>query len=176
MPELAKMKAEGLFIKGWGLGVNTLPPLLKTLEVAEPSIFLNACQYSLVFHEEALDKLLPKDAEKKVSLAPSIVVSIIPGALLVRSSPPVENPSFAGWGIGGLSVGVGCGLATTSSSCSFLDSRSFNRVEVISPDSSYTFDFAEFRRNDALTISPSLPITYAICQTSLAMRNSPHAK
>lgn len=67
MPELAKMKEEGL-IKGWGLGVNTLPPLLKTLEVAEPTIFLTACQYSLVYHEEALEKLLPKAAENNVSL------------------------------------------------------------------------------------------------------------
>lgn len=67
MKELAKMKDEGL-IKGWGLGVNTLPPLLRTLEVAEPTVFLTACQYSLVYHEEALEKLLPKAAEKGVSL------------------------------------------------------------------------------------------------------------
>lgn len=37
MPELAKMKEEGL-IKGWGLGVNTLPPLLKTLEIARVGV------------------------------------------------------------------------------------------------------------------------------------------
>lgn len=67
MVELAKMKEEGL-IKAWGLGVNTLPPLLKTLEIAEPDIFLTACQYSIVYHEEALEKLLPAAAAKKVSL------------------------------------------------------------------------------------------------------------
>eukprot|EP00903_Cladosiphon_okamuranus_P003965 g3963.t1 len=67
MVELAKMKDEGL-IKAWGLGVNTLPPILKTLEVAEPDIFLAACQYSLVEHDEAVEKLLPAVSEKNVSL------------------------------------------------------------------------------------------------------------
>ncbi len=67
MVELAKMKEEGL-IKAWGLGVNTLPPILKTMEVAEPDIFLAACQYSLVHHEESVEKLLPAVAEKNVSL------------------------------------------------------------------------------------------------------------
>lgn len=67
MVELAKMKSEGL-IKAWGFGVNTLPPILKTLEVAEPDVFLSACQYSLVYHDEAVEKLLPAVAEKNVSL------------------------------------------------------------------------------------------------------------
>jgi D-threo-aldose 1-dehydrogenase len=55
-------------IAGWGLGVNTLPPLLKTLEVADPDIFLSACQYSLVYHEEALETLFPKCEEQGVSV------------------------------------------------------------------------------------------------------------
>ena len=59
MPELTKMREEGL-IKGWGFGVNTLPPILKAIEVAEPNICLTACQYSLVYHEDALENLLPK--------------------------------------------------------------------------------------------------------------------
>ena len=67
IPELQKMKDEGL-IKAWGFGVNTLPPLLKCLEVANPDVFLSACQYSLVHHEEALEKLFPKCEEKNVSL------------------------------------------------------------------------------------------------------------
>ncbi|MFD1095622.1 aldo/keto reductase [Salegentibacter chungangensis] len=58
MPELARMKKEGL-IKGWGLGVNTIEPILKTLEVAEPDVFLSAIQYSLVEHKESLDRLFP---------------------------------------------------------------------------------------------------------------------
>ena len=67
MPELTKMREEGL-IKGWGFGVNTLPPLLRAMEVADPDIFLSACQYSLVYHEEALEKLLPKCEENQVSI------------------------------------------------------------------------------------------------------------
>jgi len=67
MPALTKMREEGM-IKGWGLGVNTLPPILKTLEVADADVFLSATQYSLVHHEEALEKLFPACSEKGVSL------------------------------------------------------------------------------------------------------------
>ncbi len=67
MVELTKMRDEGL-IKGWGLGVNTLEPILKTLEVADPDVFLSATQYSLVHHEEALEKLFPKCEEHGVSI------------------------------------------------------------------------------------------------------------
>ena len=58
MPELTKMREEGL-IKGWGLGVNTIEPILKTLQVADPDIFLSATQYSMMFHEDAIKRLLP---------------------------------------------------------------------------------------------------------------------
>ena len=58
MPELSKMRDEGL-IQGWGLGVNTIEPILRTLEVADPDIFLCAIQYSIVEHKEAKEKLLP---------------------------------------------------------------------------------------------------------------------
>ncbi len=60
MPELTKMREEGL-IKGWGLGVNTIEPIVKTLEEtdADPDIFLSAIQYSLVHHKDSLDKLFP---------------------------------------------------------------------------------------------------------------------
>lgn len=58
MPELTKMREEGL-IKGWGLGVNTLEPAIKTIEKADPDIFLSATQYSLIKHEDALEKLFP---------------------------------------------------------------------------------------------------------------------
>ena len=62
-PELTRMREEGL-IKGWGLGVNTLPPALKAFELADPDIILSATQYSIVKHAEALDKLFPL-AEKR---------------------------------------------------------------------------------------------------------------
>lgn len=67
MPELTKMREEGL-IKGWGLGVNTLPPILKTLEAADPDIFLAACQYSLIEHEESVTTLFPACDKKGVSI------------------------------------------------------------------------------------------------------------
>ncbi|MBL3657643.1 aldo/keto reductase [Fulvivirga sediminis] len=58
MPELVKMREEGI-IKGWGMGVNTLPPILKALEVSDPDVHLAACQYTLMDHEESLEKLFP---------------------------------------------------------------------------------------------------------------------
>ncbi|MNT03868.1 D-threo-aldose 1-dehydrogenase [compost metagenome] len=67
MPELTKMREEGI-IKGWGLGVNTIEPILQTLSVADPDIFLSACQYSLIKHEDDLNKVFPKVAERDVSI------------------------------------------------------------------------------------------------------------
>jgi len=58
MPELSRMRDEGL-IKGWGFGVNTIEPILKALEVADPDLFLAATQYSLMKHEESVDRLFP---------------------------------------------------------------------------------------------------------------------
>ena len=72
MPELEKMKEEGL-IKAWGLGVNTIEPILITLEVAKPDVFLSAIQYSLVHHKEALERLLPaieKSEARLINAAP----------------------------------------------------------------------------------------------------------
>ena len=67
MPELTKMREEGL-IKGWGLGVNTIEPAIKAMEVADPDIFLIATQYSLIKHEDALNKLFPICEKKGVSI------------------------------------------------------------------------------------------------------------
>lgn len=68
MPELTKMREEGI-IKGWGLGVNRLDPILKTLEVADPDVFLAAAKnYQLMEHEEGLAKLLPACERKNVAL------------------------------------------------------------------------------------------------------------
>lgn len=67
MPELTKMREEGI-IKAWGLGVNTIEPILKTMEVADPDIFLSACQYSLIHHEDDLNRVFPKAAEKDISI------------------------------------------------------------------------------------------------------------
>ena len=64
-PELTKMREEGI-IKGWGMGVNTPDPILKSLEVADPDIMLVATQYSLVDHENALNKLFSAMQKKNV--------------------------------------------------------------------------------------------------------------
>lgn len=67
MPELTKMREQGL-IKGWGLGVNTVEPILKTLEIADPDIFLSACQYSLILHENDLNIVFPKVEQRGISI------------------------------------------------------------------------------------------------------------
>ena len=69
MPELTKMREEGL-IKGWGLGVNTIEPIIKTLEEtdADPDIFLSAIQYSMVDHKKSLDELFPAIEKHPVGL------------------------------------------------------------------------------------------------------------
>jgi len=67
MPELTKMREEGL-IKAWGLGVNTLEPILKTLEVADPDLCLSATQYSLMYHQDALNRLFPACDKHGVSI------------------------------------------------------------------------------------------------------------
>ena len=65
--ELAKMKKEGL-IKAWGLGVNEAEPILQALDVAEPDIMLAATQYSLIKHDEALNKTFPTCQKRGVSV------------------------------------------------------------------------------------------------------------
>ena len=67
MPELTKMREEGL-IKGWGFGVNTIEPILKAVETSDPDIFLSACQYSLIKHEDALNKVFPIVEERDISI------------------------------------------------------------------------------------------------------------
>ena len=67
MPELTKMREEGL-IKAWGLGVNTIEPALKSIQVADPDIFLSATQYSIIKHEEALNKLFPACEARGISI------------------------------------------------------------------------------------------------------------
>ncbi|GGJ83936.1 aldo/keto reductase [Pseudomonas matsuisoli] len=67
MPELVKMREEGL-IKGWGMGVNTLEPSLGAIEASDPDIILQACQYSLIQHADAVERLFPVCRERDVSL------------------------------------------------------------------------------------------------------------
>ncbi|MGI4805330.1 MAG: aldo/keto reductase [Janthinobacterium lividum] len=66
-PELSRMRDEGL-IKAWGLGVNVPEPILKTMEVADPNVFLLASQYSLIDHEYALNHVFPEIKKRNLSL------------------------------------------------------------------------------------------------------------
>ncbi|EPX63325.1 L-fucose dehydrogenase [Cystobacter fuscus DSM 2262] len=67
MPELIRMREEGL-IKAWGLGVNAIEPALRILKESDPDIFLSATQYTLVRHEDSLNRLQPACAERGVSI------------------------------------------------------------------------------------------------------------
>ena len=66
-PELSRMRDEGM-IKAWGLGVNTPEPILKTMEVADPNVFLLASQYSLIDHDYALNHVFPEIKKRNLSL------------------------------------------------------------------------------------------------------------
>jgi D-threo-aldose 1-dehydrogenase len=57
-PELIRMREEGI-IRGWGLGVNDIDPILRTIRESDPNIHLSAEQYSLINHEDAVERLLP---------------------------------------------------------------------------------------------------------------------
>ena len=66
MPELTKMREEGL-IKGWGIGVNTIPPAQAAIEQSDPDVILLATQYSLLKHDDALNRLFPLAEQRDVS-------------------------------------------------------------------------------------------------------------
>lgn len=46
-------------IKAWGMGVNKIEPILDCIDSADPDICLSATQYSILEHEDAVDRLLP---------------------------------------------------------------------------------------------------------------------
>src|SRR5690606_1737014 len=46
----------------------TIEPIIKTLAIADPDIFLSACQYSLIQHEEALNVVFPVAEQRGVSI------------------------------------------------------------------------------------------------------------
>lgn len=66
-PVLQHYRDQGI-IKAWGLGVNTIEPILDCLEVADPDICLSATQYSIIEHEDAVDRLLPAVRKAGVQL------------------------------------------------------------------------------------------------------------
>ena len=66
-PALSQMRDEGI-IKAWGLGVNCPEPILRTIDVADPDVFLLASQYSLIDHAYALEHVFPAVRERNLSL------------------------------------------------------------------------------------------------------------
>lgn len=55
---LSDYRDQGI-IKAWGMGVNKIEPILDCIEAADPDICLSATQYSILEHEDAVDRLLP---------------------------------------------------------------------------------------------------------------------
>lgn len=64
---LSKLRDEGV-IKAWGMGVNKIEPILECIEAADPDICLSATQYSILEHEDAVDRLLPAVKKAGVKL------------------------------------------------------------------------------------------------------------
>lgn len=64
---LSQLRDEGV-IKAWGMGVNKIEPILDCIKVADPDICLSATQYSIVEHEDAVDRLLPAVKKANVKL------------------------------------------------------------------------------------------------------------
>lgn len=62
---LTRLRDEGV-IKAWGLGVNRVEPIELTLDLSEarPDGFLLAGRYTLLDHERALQRVMPKAAER----------------------------------------------------------------------------------------------------------------
>lgn len=64
---LTKMRDQGI-IKAWGMGVNRIEPVLAALKAGDPDVMLSATQYSLMKHEDALERLFPACEERGVSI------------------------------------------------------------------------------------------------------------
>lgn len=69
MVELEKMRDEGL-IRAWGFGINTPNAAVLAAESdgPTPDIVLLACQYSLIDHEETLNRTFPALERKGISV------------------------------------------------------------------------------------------------------------
>lgn len=64
---LSDYRDQGI-IKAWGMGVNKIRPILDCMEAADPDICLSATQYSILEHEDAVDRLLPAVRKNGVKL------------------------------------------------------------------------------------------------------------
>lgn len=64
---LSNYREQGI-INAWGMGVNKIEPILDCLKYADPDICLSATQYSILEHEDAVDRLLPAVKKAAVQL------------------------------------------------------------------------------------------------------------
>lgn len=64
---LSDLRSEGV-IKAWGMGVNTIQPILDCIASADPDICLSATRYSILEHEDAVNRLLPAVRKAGVKL------------------------------------------------------------------------------------------------------------
>jgi len=64
---LSELRDQGV-IKGWGMGVNKIEPILDCIDDADPDICLSATQYSILDHDFAVDVLLPAVKKAGVKL------------------------------------------------------------------------------------------------------------
>ncbi|CRD51596.1 aldo/keto reductase [Stenotrophomonas indicatrix] len=64
---LTRLREEGV-IKAWGLGVNRVQPCEMALQQADPDGFLIAGRYTLLDHEEALQRLMPDSVARGVGI------------------------------------------------------------------------------------------------------------
>ncbi|PQA93187.1 pyridoxal 4-dehydrogenase [Chryseobacterium shigense] len=64
---LSELRDQGI-IKAWGMGVNKIEPILDCIESADPDLCLSATQYSILEHEDAVDRLLPAVKKAGVKL------------------------------------------------------------------------------------------------------------
>jgi len=64
---LSELRDQGA-IRAWGMGVNKIEPILDCIEAADPDICLSATQYSILEHEDAVDRLLPAVKKAGVKL------------------------------------------------------------------------------------------------------------
>ena len=66
---LTRLREEGV-IKGWGLGVNRVEPIeiMLELEEAKPDVSLLAGRYTLLDHERALQRVMPKAVKHNMDI------------------------------------------------------------------------------------------------------------
>lgn len=64
---LSDLRSQGI-IKAWGMGNNKIEPILDCIDSADPDICLSATQYSILEHEDAVDRLLPPVKKAGVKL------------------------------------------------------------------------------------------------------------